>query len=264
LEQWVPRFVPYHLDLIRELVLAPGQRVLVASAGPGAEALAAARAVGDSGHVRATDKSAEMIRICADSAKRGGLTCVECAQADAATTTGGPWDAIVCAFGLWQLKDRPAVIHAWGDALGPRGKVGVLTWGPPDADDPFEQLARCLTDLEPSYRAPRPQVEAARDRMAKMFEDGGLVMVRHTVVRHTLSFNSAEEFVRAMRESCTWRTIWEEIGEARFDRVAAKFYGVVGGPDAPISFAPPATLALAAHRGAEVELAHRPSVRAPS
>src|SRR4051812_28616351 len=58
LEEWVPRFVPYHLDLVQELALAQGQRVLVASAGPGAEVLAVARAVGDRGAVRATDASA--------------------------------------------------------------------------------------------------------------------------------------------------------------------------------------------------------------
>jgi hypothetical protein len=47
------------------------------------------------------------------------------------------------------------------------------------------------------------------------------------------------------------------------ERVAARFYDSVGGPDAPLTFAPPATLAIAALPGAEVELAHRPSVRVP-
>jgi ubiquinone/menaquinone biosynthesis C-methylase UbiE len=263
LELWVPRFVPYHLDLVSELALAPGQRVLVTSCGPGAEAFASARAVGEGGHVRATDKSGEMVRVCAEGAKRGGFTQVTCVEADARETSFGPWDAILCAFGLWQLPHRAEVIRGWAAALAPKGKVGILTWGPPDADDPFDQLSRCLTDLEPSYRAPRPQVEAAREPMGRMFEAGGLVMVRHTVVRHTLSFRSAEEFVAAMREACTWRRIWEELGDARLDRVAASFFDLVGGPDAPISFSPPATLAIAAVPGAEVELAHRASVRVP-
>src|SRR5262249_19065378 len=157
-----------------------------------------------------------------------GFNCIECVEAEAAVVEGGPWDAIVCAFGLWQLPERGKVITAWAAGLAPTGKVGVLTWGPPDADDPFEKLSRCRTDVEPAYKAPRPQVEAERDRMTEMFELGGLVMVRHTVVRHTLTFRSAEAFVRAMREACTWRKIWEEIGDERFDRVAAKFYDVIG------------------------------------
>src|SRR5262249_42280341 len=103
-----------------------------------------------------------------------------------------------------------------------------------------------------------------RDAMAQMFDRGGLAMVRHTVIRHAMSFRTAEAFVRAMREACSWRRIWEELGDAKMDRVAARVYETVGGPDAPLTFAPPATLAIAALPGAEVELAHRPSVRVPS
>ena len=54
------------------------------------------------------------------------------------------------------------------------------------------------------------------------------------------------------------------LAEIFEERVASRFYEWTGGPDVPLSFSPPATLAIAAHRGAEVELAHRPSVRVPS
>jgi hypothetical protein len=113
---------------------------------------------------------------------------------------------------------------------------------------------------------PDPHVHAEREAMATMFEDAGLVMVRHTVVRHTLSFKSAEAFVRAMRESCTWRRVWEDLGDARMERVATRFYEAYdkeGGASAPLSFDPPATLAIAALPGAEIELNHRASVRVP-
>ena len=77
LDEWVPRFVPYHLDLVRELALHPGARVLVVSAGPGSEVLALARAVGNEGSVRATDKSEEMVRICREQVKTAGFANVE-------------------------------------------------------------------------------------------------------------------------------------------------------------------------------------------
>jgi SAM-dependent methyltransferase len=267
LEEWVPRFVPYHLDLVRELALREGDRVLVTSAGPGAEVLAVARAVGAGGAVRATDKSAEMVRICHEQMDRAHLTTsVDCAQADASDASGGPWDAIVCAFGLWQLPSRVDAIRAWSKALAPKGKVGIITWGPSDAHGPFERLAAALRELEPDHAVPDPFVHAERDAMAAMFEEGDLVMVRHTVVHHTLSFKSAEAFVRAMRESCTWRRVWEELGDARLERVATRFYESYekeGGPNALLSFDPPATLAIAALPGAQIELDHRPSVRVP-
>ncbi len=96
LEEWVPRFVPYHLDLVRELTVHEGDRVLVTSAGPGTEVLGAARAVGPRGFVRATDRSPEMVRICAQELERARLEAsVENAVADASDARGGPWDAVV-------------------------------------------------------------------------------------------------------------------------------------------------------------------------
>jgi SAM-dependent methyltransferase len=264
LEEWVPRFVPYHLDLVREMALHPGGRVLVASAGPGAEVLAVARALGETGFVRATDKSREMVRICREQLERARLPVgFECAEGDAGDASGGPWDAVLCAFGLWQLPARADAIRAWGAALAPHGKIGIITWGPDDDGGPFEQLVACLRECEPAATVPDAHVHAAREAMEAMFVEAGLAMVRHTVVRHTLSFRSAEAFVRAMREGCTWRRIWEELGDARMERVAACFYEKVGGPGTPLSFEPPATLAIAAPPGSEVELEHRPSVRVP-
>jgi SAM-dependent methyltransferase len=264
LEEWVPRFVPYHLDLVRELALDPGDRALVTSSGPGAEVLAVARAVGASGFVRATDSSAEMVRICREQVDRARLaTPIECSQHDASDVSKGPWDAVVCAFGLWQLPNRGRALQLWRQSLTGRGKVGVITWGPGDPDEPFERLAACLSELEPAYALPAPYVRASREAMSSMFEEAGLRMVRHTVVRHTLSFASAEAFVRAMREACTWRRVWDELGDARLERVAARFYEAVGGPGTPLSFRPPATMAIAAPPGADVKLENRPSVRAP-
>jgi len=263
LEEWVPRFVPYHLDLVHELALAQGQRVLVASAGFGAEVIAIARTVGDHGAVRATDESEELVALCSQQLARAGFKSVVCAKADAGDTSGGPWNAVVCAFGLWKMPDRTAVLRRWASALVPNGKVGVLTFGPPDESDPFELLAQSLRELEPGAETTPARVAADRDSMTKMFEAGGLSLVRHTVLRHTLTFPTAEAFVGAIREGRTWRHVWEELGSEKMGLVSARFYDRVGGPTAPLTFAPVVTLAVAALPGAEVELASRPSAKAP-
>ncbi len=263
IEEWVPRFVPYHLDLVRELSLAQGQRVLVASCGPGAEVLAVARAVGDRGKVRATDPSAEMVTICAEQVAKAGFPAVTVERADADDVGEGNWNAVVCAFGLYKLADRGAVLRAWAGSLAPRGKVGVLTFGPPDDTDPFELLSRALAELEPDAVAKPPRIDADREAIARTFEEGGLSIVRQTVLRHTVSFATAEDFTDAIREGRTWRKIWEELGPERMGRVTARFYERVGGPTVPLVFEPAATLAIAALPGAEVDLAVRPSVVAP-
>ncbi|MEO7113373.1 MAG: class I SAM-dependent methyltransferase [Polyangiaceae bacterium] len=263
-EEWMPRFVPYHLDLIREVKLLTGQRVLVACAGPGAEVLAAAREVGETGHVRALDSSAEMAAICKEKVDAAGLKNVEVICGDAGDTEGGPWDAIICAFGLWQLRDRTAVLNAWRQSLSEAGKIGILTWGPVEEDDLFERVGRCLEHVEPGVASPNPKTFATREPMAEMFEQSELTMVRHTIVRHTLTFKTAEAFIDALKESCTWRRIWEDLGDARLAHVAARFYGLVGGPDATLTWNPPATLAIAGVPGSEIDIASRASVRVPA
>ncbi|MGD0674191.1 MAG: methyltransferase domain-containing protein [Polyangiaceae bacterium] len=245
LEQWVPRFLPYHADLVRELSLRPGDRVLIPSAGPGAEVLHVARVVGASGFVRATDRSEVMVALCREQVERAQVPArIECELADATRAFGGPWDAVVCAFGLWQLPSKEDAMRAWAGELSPGGKVGIITWGPFEADGPFERLRSALHDVAPDYPRPHPHLETDRDAMCSLFRRAGLDMVRHTVVRHTLSFKSAEAFVRAMRDGCTWRRVWEELGEDAFQRVAARFFDSLGGPHGPLAFDPPATLAI--------------------
>jgi SAM-dependent methyltransferase len=263
LEEWVPRFVPYHLDLVQELALGQGQRVLVTSAGPGAEVLAVARAVGDRGLVRATDPTAELVAICEQQVKRAGFDAVRVVQAPLEDVGDGDWNAIVCCFGLWKIADRVPVLQSWARALSPQGKVGVLTFGPSDVGDPFEMLAQALRDLEPTTEATPARIATDRDSLAKMFDAAGLSLVRHTVLRHTVSFPTAEAFTSAIREGRTWRNVWEELGPARMGLVTARFYDRIGGPTTPVSFEPAVTLAIAALPGAEVELLSRSSIKAP-
>jgi len=263
IEEWVPRFVPYHLDLVRELALAQGQRVLVVSSGPGSEVLAVARAVGDKGLVRATDRNADLVKVCRDQLERAGFSAVKCEHAEPNDVGDGEWNAIVCAFGLWPLEDREAVLSRWATALAPNGKVGVLTFGPPSDDDPFEMLARALRELEPNAVHRPTRIDPTREGMTKMFESAGLSLVRHTLLRHTITFERAESFVEAIKEGRTWGRVWDELGDERMGRVTARFYDQVGGPTEAMTFEPAVTLAIAALPGAEVELANRPSVTAP-
>ena len=264
LEEWVPRFVPYHLDLVRELAISEGQRVLVACSGPGAEVLAVARAVGDGGKVRAIDGSTDMVGICSEQVKTAGFTCVSCELGDPKDVGEGNYHAIVCAFGLHSLGDRKGTLEVWANALATNGKVGVLTFGPPDDSDPFEMLSTALAELEPHIVAKPSRVGSDRDSMQKMFEEAGLSIVRHTVLRHTVSFPTAEAFIAAIKEGRTWRKVWEELDAERIGRVTARFYDRVGGPTVPLVFEPAVTLAIAGIPGAEVELADRPrSIRVP-
>ena len=250
-EEWLPRFAPYHGDLVREVGLAPRQRALLVCAGPGSVAAFAARAVGEGGRVRAVDPRPEMLELSKERAKAAGVS-VEIAKPD---DLGGPWDAIISAFASVEI-DIAAELPAWSDALDPRGKLALLLWGPFEPDDPLALLERIAVD-----RQPGPTFD--RTHLGQLLHSAGLTLVRHTIVSHTVSFPRAEELATAAIRACTWRSAFEAQGEARCGKALARFYDAVGGPDRPVSWEPPATLAIAGLPGAEIELPHRPSIKIP-
>ncbi len=266
LEEWVPRLAPYHTDFVTELCVHAGDRVLVVASGPGSEAVAVARVVGEEGFVRLVDSSRAMLDLCEARLAQAAVPCrTETVCAEPSDASGGPYHAVACAFGLLGLPDTGAALRAWRDALAESGKVGVMVWGPPAADDPYELFARVAVELEPDMHAAchHPGV-VDRAGMAAMFEEAGMAMVRHTVVAHTLVFKRAEDFTRALLSSCAWRDELRAIGAARAAKISARFFEAVGGPDAPLTYRPPATIALAGLPGAQIELPHRPSVRIPA
>jgi SAM-dependent methyltransferase len=188
-------------------------------------------------------------------------------------TSGGPWDAVVCAFGVSELtrglshpdlNPTPApVLSAWGDALTPGGKVGLLLWGPLEPDDPHTRMLQALAELEPQVAPRLPDPSVGRREVAALLEAGGLALARHTTVTHDLMFRTAEHFALAVRRACSWRATFDALGDVRTGKVLARFYDSVGGPEKPLVYQPTATLAIAALPGAEIELPHRPSVRLP-
>lgn len=158
-----------------------------------------------------------------------------------------PWDSI--------LATTTQLDAGWSDALGTHGKVGVLVWGPDDPGDPLALLERTLATRQPMI--------SDRAALAQRFHEVGLVLVRHTIVRHTISFPRAEALAIAAIRACAWRKDFEAQGEAKCGKALARFYDAVGGPDQPLAWEPAAAVAIAGLPGAEIELPHRPSVKIP-
>ena len=67
----------------------------------------------------------------------------------------------------------------------------------------------------------------------------------------------------SLRQSCTWRGVWEELGDERIERVAAHFYAKVGGPNEALIAEPPATLIIAGRPGDELRLRDAASIVVP-
>jgi ubiquinone/menaquinone biosynthesis C-methylase UbiE len=117
---------------VSRLSLAPGHRVLDVCCGAGASALPAARAVGMTGQVLGIDLAAPMLDLARRRAAGQGLANVEFQHGDA-TGTGlpdGSFDAVVCVFGVFFVRDMTAFAAEMWRLVRPGGVLAVTTWGP--------------------------------------------------------------------------------------------------------------------------------------
>ncbi len=246
---WIPRLIPYYDDLVQKCVPKPDERVLVTSVGPGAELRAIALAMQQKGFLVATDPSKEMVAR----AKRGLIDAeivmpVTFETTVALDTLGKQWDLILSAFGLWQLPERRATLKQWTRALAPGGRIGIVVWGPPDPDGPFEKVSVAIQKVEPTIgELTKTWDLAGRQPMRDMLEEAGLKLIRHAIVRHEMDFASAEGFFSAMRSGCSFLRACDKMGSERTERVAEAFYEQIYPPSSrtPLVFSPSAAVVIA-------------------
>jgi hypothetical protein len=258
LAEWQPNFGPYEADLAKELGLREGDSVLTTA---GFEALALARAVGDEGKVLACDASDDVLVLCKERVEAAGLGS---RLSTSKQLSGGPFHAAASAFSLMQSSDPVATLKNLGEMIRPDGKVGVIVWGPAIDGDPERAFAKIIDELHPDIHATEDFAALDRASLSRLFERAGLVLVRHTVVTHPLVFQRAERFAMSLLAARTYGPKLVARGEEHVAAALARLYSRVATQDAPISYSPAATIVIAAHPGAEVELPHRPSVRVPT
>jgi ubiquinone/menaquinone biosynthesis C-methylase UbiE len=108
--------------------LAIGSRVLDVAAGTGDQTILAARRVGPTGSVLATDIAAKMLKIAAEAAHQAGLGNVTTRVMDAQRLDVEPesFDAVISRLGLMFIPDLPAALAGIRRALKPGGKLAAI------------------------------------------------------------------------------------------------------------------------------------------
>jgi SAM-dependent methyltransferase len=122
-------------DRLVELAnVGPGARVLDVATGNGEPALTAARRVGASGRVIATDQSAGMLAIARDRAAALGAINVEFREIDgeALTIPERDFDAIVCRWGLMFMPDVKGALRGMYQRLRAGGWLAAAVWATAD------------------------------------------------------------------------------------------------------------------------------------
>lgn len=189
--------------------LRAGDTVLDVATGVGEPALTAARLVGPSGRVVATDLSAGMLGIARDRAAEAGLDHVGFVQTDAETLDVPPigFDAVLCRFGLMFFPDLPAMLARVRALLVPGGRFAAATWAAPDRTPlmtvPITTIRRELGLPEPP--ADGPGVHALSDpaRIQRLLRDAGFNDVHTTTGTVAPVLPSARRFVDYLRDVAT-------------------------------------------------------------
>ena len=107
-----------------------GSRVLDVAAGTGDQTLMAARRVGPTGNVLATDDSASMLKVAAEAARNEGLTNVETRvmNAENLVLDADSFDAVICRNALMLFSNPAQALAEMRRVLKPGSKLGVMVF----------------------------------------------------------------------------------------------------------------------------------------
>jgi ubiquinone/menaquinone biosynthesis C-methylase UbiE len=121
--------------------LRPGDRVLDVAAGTGDQTIMAARRIGPTGYVLATDISTSMLKLASDAAREEGLTNVETRVMDAENIDldADSFDSVICRQGLMLFSDPAKALVGMRHVVKPKGRVVALVWST-EEKNPYQGL----------------------------------------------------------------------------------------------------------------------------
>jgi ubiquinone/menaquinone biosynthesis C-methylase UbiE len=144
--------------------LRPGNRVLDVAAGTGDQTLMAARRVGPTGYVLATDISANMLKLASDAAREADLTNVETRVMDAENLDldANSFDSAICRQGLMLFSNPVKALVEMRRVVKPTGKVGALVWSS-EEKNPYQAFpSQSFAASENSRFRPRDNLVCSR------------------------------------------------------------------------------------------------------
>ena len=138
----------------------PGARVLDLACGAGSQSLLAAHRVGAGGHVVASDIAESMLQHVRENARASGLANITtlAGAAEDLDLAAETCDAAICRLGVMLFLDPARALTAVGRALKPGGKVAVMVFTTPTANQfasrPMQVLLRHAGKSPPGPRQP--------------------------------------------------------------------------------------------------------------
>lgn len=205
LGEWLGPATERMLDLAG---IQTGSRVLDVAAGAGEQTLRAARRVGPSGHVLATDISPAILEYAAAMAHEAGLSQVATRELDGEVLDelpAGTFDAVISRVGLIYFPDQQKALAGMKHVLKPGGRIGAIVYSTADNNAFFSipvSIIRRRAKLPPPLPGqPGPFSLGADGVLAAALERAGLRDVIVEKMEAPVRLPSAAECVRFERES---------------------------------------------------------------
>ena len=204
LERWLGPATQVMLDLGRVSV---GAQVLDVAAGAGGQSLAAARRVGATGRVLATDISPAILALAEANARRAGLTNLAVREMDGEDlqVEQGHFDSVISRVGLIYFPDQHRALTNILRALRPGGRLAAIVYSTPDRNAFFSVPVSVIRERAqlptPAAGQPGPFSLGAPGVVGTALRDAGFVDVVEVRLDAPLLMDSAAHCVRFEQES---------------------------------------------------------------
>jgi len=204
LEEWLGPATELMLD---QAGIAVGDRVLDLAAGAGGQTIAAARRVGSSGSVLATDISPAILAYADDAARAAGFSNVEVREMDGEELDleDGSFDAVISRVGLIYFPDRQRALREIRRVLRTGGRLSAIVYSTAERNQFFSvpiAIIRRIAGLPaPAPGLPGPFSLGSPGVLEAAYADAGFDDVDVRRLDAPLRFPSAAECVRFERES---------------------------------------------------------------
>ncbi len=204
LNQWLGNATEKMLNMAG---ITLGHRVLDIAAGAGEQSITAAKRVGPSGEVLATDISSNILEYADKMAKENGLNNIQTKVMDGENLTleDESFDAVISRVGLIYFPDQQRALNEMLRVLKRGGKIAAIVYSTPDKNKFFSipvSIIRNRANLPPPLPGqPGPFSLGAEGVIEKAFEQAGFINVKSELVDSPLQLPSASECVRFEKES---------------------------------------------------------------
>jgi ubiquinone/menaquinone biosynthesis C-methylase UbiE len=204
LDEWLGPATNLMLDLAEVRAMA---KVLDVAAGAGGQTIVAAKRVGPTGKVTATDISAKILEKAAENAKKARLLNVEIKQVDGEEMEfkENSYHAAISRVGLIYFPDQQKALKAILHALRPGGRFSTITYSTPENNKFFSipvSIIRQKANLPaPAPGQPGPFSLGADGALEEALTRAGFKDVKVRKISAPLMMPSAAECVRFEKES---------------------------------------------------------------